>query len=154
MSRGLLSIFTLILLSACSVQSHAQTEKLVISNKIGNTYTFKVEIADDDAERAKGLMNRRSMPNNQGMLFLFPIEEQTAFWMKDTYIPLDMIFIGKGGRIKSIHPMAEPHSRKIIKSPGKVVAGLEINGGWAKKLGLKPGDTVHHKAFGNVLAPR
>jgi uncharacterized membrane protein (UPF0127 family) len=97
-------------------------------------------------------MGRASLQPDHGMLFVFDKAQESAFWMKNTLIPLDIIFINEKGVIHAIHPMAMPHSRSIIKSGGPVRAGLEINGGMAKKLGLKPGDTVYHRVFGNELA--
>ncbi len=141
------------LLMACATgQTAAQTEELTITGKGHKPATFQVEIARDDQSRARGLMNRASLPERNGMLFIYDSSISTAFWMKDTLIPLDMLFIDEKGLITLIHPMAEPQSRAIIKSGGPVKAGLEINGGMAKKLGLKAGDTVHHRVFGNELA--
>ena len=148
-----LFILTLALLSSCSAKTIAQTDHLVISdNKKGRSHTFQVEVAKNDADRAYGLMGRTSMPANHGMLFVFDKVQDSAFWMKNTLIPLDMIFINENGSIRTIYPMAKPASRTVIKSDGPVRAALEINGGTAKKLGLKPGDIVHHKVFGNELA--
>ena len=126
-------------------------EKIVITGKKIKPQTFEVEVVSNDKDRAQGLMNRTSLPAGQGMLFIFPENAEAAFWMKNTLIPLDMIFINADGTIRTIHPMAEPNSRKIRKSGGKVVAGLEIKGGEAQKRGLKPGDIVHYKVFGNEL---
>lgn len=126
-------------------------EKIVITGNKIKPHVFEVEVVGNDEDRARGLMNRTSLPANQGMLFLFKENAEAAFWMKNTLIPLDMIFINANGTIRSIHPMAEPNSRKIIKSGGPVTAGLEIKGGEAQKRGLKPGDMVHYKVFGNEL---
>jgi uncharacterized membrane protein (UPF0127 family) len=152
MKMYFLFILTLSLLSSCSAKTIAQTEHLVISDKKGASHAFQVEIAKNDADRAYGLMGRASRPANQGMLFVFDKVQDSAFWMKNTLIPLDIIFINENGSIRTIYPMAKPFSHTIIKSDGPVRAGLEINGGIAKKLGLRPGDIVHHRVFGNELA--
>lgn len=150
MNKLVAMLLSIVLLSACSAR--ADNDKLSITNKKGKALAaYTVEVAIDDEARARGLMNRKTMPRDHGMLFIFPTVAENAFWMKNTLIPLDMIFINADGTIRSIHPMAEPESRKIIKSGGPVKAGLEINGGEAKKKGLKPGDTVHFKIFGNQL---
>jgi uncharacterized membrane protein (UPF0127 family) len=152
MKNFALFVFAFLLLCACSAGTIAQTEPLAISGKKGKPHTFQVEIARNDTDRAYGLMGRTSMPADHGMLFVFEKPQESAFWMKNTLIPLDIIFIDEKGVIHAIHPMAKPHSREIIKSGGPVRAGLELNGGMAGKLGLKPGDTVHHRVFGNELA--
>jgi uncharacterized membrane protein (UPF0127 family) len=139
------------LLGACS-NADAKTEPLSFSTREGKVLaSYQVEVAVDDEARARGLMNRKSLAQNHGMLFVFPSVAENAFWMKNTLIPLDMIFINPDGTIRTIHPMAQPNSKKIIKSGGPVKAGLEINGGEARKMGLKAGDIVHHKIFGNQL---
>lgn len=154
MKRILIVLAAIGLLTACS-SVDAQTEPLSLATKKGKVLgTYQVEVAVDDAKRAQGLMHRKSLPKNHGMLFIFPTVAENGFWMKNTLIPLDMIFINEDGKIRAIHPMAEPGSRKIIKSGGPVKAGLEINGGEANKMGLKAGDIVHHKIFGNPLDKR
>lgn len=112
-------------------------------------HEFVVEIADDSAERSRGLMFRKEMAPDAGMLFIFPGNQPVAFWMKNTYIPLDMLFIDRTGRIVNIHERAVPRSLETIHSKGPVRAVLELNGGTAARLAIKPGDTVRHAAFGN-----
>lgn len=148
----ILSVLLLMLLVAGP--SHAaELKKLVITGKHIKPQEFQVEVVSDPADRARGLMGRTELAADHGMLFLFDGNEEAGFWMKNTLIPLDMIFINANGTIRSIYSMAEPNSRKIIKSMGPVVAGLEIKGGEALKRGLKPGNTVHYKVFGNELDP-
>jgi len=110
-------------------------------------HPFQVEIAADEGSREKGLMNRRYMPADRGMLFEFEREAPVAFWMKNTYIPLDMIFIGRNGAITHIAANAEPLSEAVIPSGGPCVAVLEVNGGVAAKIGLRVGDKVRHPFF-------
>lgn len=109
--------------------------------------SFTIELARTDADRAKGLMFRQSMPENHGMLFDFERDQIVTMWMKNTYLPLDMIFIQKDGRIHRIERQTEPHSERTISSGAPVRAVLEVNGGVADKLGLKPGQSVLHAMF-------
>ena len=111
------------------------------------THDFQVEIAKDDASRARGLMDRRFMPADHGMLFEFDREAPEAFWMKNTYIPLDMIFISRTGIVTNIAANAEPLSERAIPSGPPCMAVLELNGGAAANIGLKVGDKVLHPFF-------
>jgi uncharacterized membrane protein (UPF0127 family) len=111
-------------------------------------HDFQVEIARDEASRARGLMDRRFMPADHGMLFEFDREAPEAFWMKDTYIPLDMIFISRAGVVTNIAANAEPLSERAIPSGPPCMAVLELNGGAAARIGLKLGDKVRHPFFG------
>ncbi len=111
------------------------------------THDFQVEIAKDEQHRALGLMNRRFMPADRGMLFEFDREAQVAFWMKNTYIPLDMIFISPAGKVTNVVANAEPLSERVIPSGPPCLAVLELNGGQAAAIGLKAGDTVRHPFF-------
>jgi uncharacterized protein len=113
----------------------------------GGVHVFSVEIADTDAAREKGLMFRKSLPDGQGMLFDFHQEQEVGFWMENTYIPLDMIFIKRDGRILRIAENTVPLSTKIVPSGGAVLAVLEVAGGTARKLGIAPGDQVAFPIF-------
>jgi uncharacterized membrane protein (UPF0127 family) len=117
-----------------------------ITTKTG-VQVFTVEIADTEAAREKGLMFRKSLPPGQGMLFDFHREAPVGFWMKNTYIPLDMIFIRGNGRIANIAENAQPLSETVIPSDGPVLAVLEVAGGTARKLGIVPGDRVANPIF-------
>jgi hypothetical protein len=108
----------------------------------GRTHDFAVEVAQTPEEQAQGLMFRRSLPPNGGMLFPFNPPRPASFWMKNTLIPLDMIFIGTDGRIESIAANTVPQSLKPSTSRGIVAAVLEIAGGRAAELGIKEGDRV------------
>jgi uncharacterized membrane protein (UPF0127 family) len=110
---------------------------------------FEIEVMRTPDERARGLMFRRYLPDDRGMLFDFAAEEPVAMWMKDTFIPLDMLFIRKNGTIARIAENTEPHSTRTISSGEPVLGVLEINGGLAARLGIKPGDTVIHPLFGH-----
>ncbi len=124
----------------------ADLETLEIATKSG-VHVFAVEVARDDTERAKGLMFRRELPEGHGMLFDFAREAPVAMWMRNTFIPLDMIFIQGDGRILRIAENTEPKSERIIPSGGPVLAVLEVIGGTARKLGIAPGDRVAHPIF-------
>lgn len=116
------------------------------------TARFSVEIADDDAERARGLMFRESMPRMSGMLFLYDQPQQVAFWMKNTLIPLDLLFADARGVIGHIHHEAIPHDETAIPGRGPRLAILEINGGMARALGIDVGTVMCHPAFGSAAA--
>jgi uncharacterized protein len=124
----------------------AGTQTLEIASRTG-VHVFTVEIADNDAERAKGLMYRRELPEGQGMLFDFHREQEVSFWMQNTYIPLDMLFIRGDGRILRIAENTEPLSTRLIPSGGPVRAVLEVIGGTTRKLGIAPGDRVASPIF-------
>jgi uncharacterized membrane protein (UPF0127 family) len=124
----------------------AGQQTLEIASKTG-VHVFAVEIADNDAERAKGLMYRRELPEGQGMLFDFQREQEVSFWMQNTYIPLDMVFIRGDGRILRIAENTEPLSTRLIPSGGPVRAVLEVIGGTTRKLGIAPGDRVASPIF-------
>jgi len=111
---------------------------------------FDVELALNDAERARGLMFREKLGPYEGMLFDFHQEAPVSFWMKNTLIPLDMVFIAADGTVKHVHANAVPLSTDAIPSLYPVRAVLEINGGSAALLGIKPGDKVRHPIFGNA----
>ena len=105
---------------------------------------FQAEIADDEAERSRGLMFRREMARDHGMLFLFDAPEPQSFWMRNTHLSLDLIFVGPDGRILNIAERATPYSDAAIRSAGPAVAVLEINGGLSRELGIAVGDRVTH----------
>ncbi len=108
---------------------------------------FTVEIADTDATRESGLMFRKSMAPDRGMLFDFGTPQAVTFWMKNTLIPLDMVFIGKDGRVVSIARNAAPMSEALIPSGGPILGVLELRGGRAAEIGVKPGDRVRERIF-------
>jgi hypothetical protein len=110
-------------------------------------HTFSVELVANDADRAKGLMFRRELPDGQGMLFDFQRDQDVSMWMQNTYISLDMIFINADGRIRRIAENTTPLSTAIIPSGGPVRGVLEVIAGTARKFGIKPGDRVAHPMF-------
>ena len=134
------------LLFAAGPVRPAGLETLEIASKTG-VHAFAVEIADTEAARTKGLMFRKELPEGQGMLFDFDQEQEVGFWMENTYIPLDMIFIRGDGRILRIAENTQPLSTRIIPSGGPVRAVLEVIAGTARKLGIAPGDRVGFRIF-------
>jgi hypothetical protein len=110
-------------------------------------HAITVEVADNDAERSTGLMFRRSIGPDEGMLFIYDREEDISMWMKNTYIPLDMFFVKRDGVISQIEANTEPFSEAIIASRAPVLAVIEMAAGSAKRLGIRPGDRVQHPAF-------
>jgi uncharacterized membrane protein (UPF0127 family) len=144
---AVLSVLTLPFAGADGRVAAADLQSLEIASKSG-VHVFAVELASTPEEHAKGLMYRRQLPEGQGMLFDFHREQPTSFWMKNTYIPLDMIFIRGDGRILRIAENTVPLSETLVPSGGPVRAVLEVNAGTAKKLGIAPGDRVGHAIFG------
>ncbi|HVY98989.1 MAG TPA: DUF192 domain-containing protein [Dongiaceae bacterium] len=110
----------------------------------GSAYKFEVELATTPAEREQGLMFRKTLAPNAGMLFLYPDEQPVAFWMKNTLIPLDMLFLRADGSIVRIAPNAVPLDETPIPSNAPVKAVLEVKGGTAAALGIKEGDKVDY----------
>ena len=131
-------------LAACSDEG-----KLVLHSSTGD-YSFNVEVVDTDATRAQGLMYRTELADDAGMLFDFKAEREVSFWMRNTFIPLDMIFVGSDGVVKNIHVNAVPHDVTGIPSEGPVQFVLEIPGGRSVEIGLKPGDTMDHPRVGTL----
>lgn len=111
------------------------------------THHFTVEVMETDAQRERGLMFRRYLPPDRGMLFDFKTEQPIMMWMKNTYLPLDMVFISRSEIVTSIAKDTEPLSERIIPSGGPVYAVLELNAGTADKIDLKPGDHVVQALF-------
>jgi uncharacterized protein len=141
-----LSLLTLPLPEPAGTLAAQELQQLEIATK-GGVQIFGVEMAVTPDEQAKGLMFRRELPEKQGMLFDFHREQPTSFWMKNTYIPLDMIFIRADGRILRIAENTVPLSEALVPSGGPVRAVLEVIAGTAKKLGIAPGDRVTHPIF-------
>ena len=122
-------------------------ESLSIATQGGSRQSFRVEVARNDADRAQGLMYRRSMPADQGMLFDFGRVEPVSMWMQNTYLALDMLFIRPDGTIARIAANTEPLSTRTSPSGEPVLAVLELNAGTTAKLGIKAGDRVEHPIF-------
>jgi uncharacterized membrane protein (UPF0127 family) len=119
-----------------------QRGKVYVQARDGREFQLDVEIASRPAERERGLMFRRAMPENEGMIFVFPEESELTFWMKNTLIPLDMVFADRAGRIVGIVANAEPQTTvgRGVGAPSTLV--LEVNGGWCARHGVAAGDRL------------
>jgi uncharacterized membrane protein (UPF0127 family) len=116
------------------------------------TLRFRVEVADDPAERSRGLMYREQLPRFGGMLFVYDAPEPVAFWMKNTLIPLDMLFFDASGRLAAVHENAVPGDLTPIPGGDAIQYVLEINGGAARRLGIVPGAELRHPALDQAQA--
>ena len=142
MRRRILLLLVLLVLAPLTAHAPAAEQgTLEIATKSG-VRVFSVELAVSDAEREKGLMFRKEVPEGYGMLFDFKKDQQVTMWMKNTYVSLDMIFIRGDGRIQRIAENTQTESDRIISSGGPVRAVLEVVAGTAKKFGIAPGDRV------------
>lgn len=141
----LAAAFLLAALSGCGGE---EARRAVIETRDGATHSFSVELALTPEEQRQGLMYRRELAEDAGMLFFYPACARAAFWMKNTYIPLDMIFIRANGVIGHIAENTTPLSEATISSNGPVKGVLEVIGGTAKRLGIAAGDRVEHPFFG------
>jgi uncharacterized membrane protein (UPF0127 family) len=146
---GRLRIFLAAVAALCvfaSAAEAASVQPLEIVTRNG-VQVFSVEMATTEQEKETGLMYRKELADGKGMLFDFSPEQQVSMWMKNTYIPLDMIFIRADGRILRIAENTEPMSTRIISSGGLAKGVLEVIGGTSRKYGIAPGDRVGHPLF-------
>jgi len=141
-----LSAVVAMLVLVPSPDAKMRQERLTIIAATG-AHEILVEVAETPEEKSVGLMFRRSVPEGTGMLFPYPAPQEVTMWMRNTYVPLDMIFIRADGVIHRIAERTEPFSERTIASQGPVTAVLELAGGTAHRLGLKPGDRVIHPHF-------
>jgi len=155
MRLGLVLLLSMTTLAACNggpdsnpQGDQATTEPLTIVTSSGR-HAFQVEIADDEAERQRGLMYRPPLADDRGMLFEFPVAEEQRFWMHNTPSSLDIIYIAPDGRIVSIARNTTPNSETSIPSYGAAKGVLELRGGRAAEIGANPGDQIVHPFFGN-----
>lgn len=115
---------------------------LVVATADGQRHRYRVEVAETAGQQAHGMMFRTKVPPMTGMLFLFPAPRPASFWMENTLVSLDLLFIGADGRIRNIAANAVPKSRALLNSLGPVVAVLELAGGEAERIGARPGDRI------------
>jgi uncharacterized membrane protein (UPF0127 family) len=145
-ARSFAAILSLVIgllpLAACSADN-----RLVVHTGSGD-YGFTVEVVDTPEKRSEGLMFRQSLADDAGMLFDFKESRPVSFWMRNTFIPLDMVFIRADGTVANVHVNAIPHDPTGILSDGPVMFVLEIRGGRSVEIGLKAGDRVDHPRIG------
>ncbi|QJF50938.1 DUF192 domain-containing protein [Roseobacter ponti] len=148
-----LAIF-LFLFTATGLAAQCREDAVMLRGDWGEA-RFAVEIADDDSERAQGLMHRPSMPLSAGMLFIYERPQRLSFWMRNTLIPLDLLFIDPQGQVQHIHHLAVPLDETPIPGGDGLTHVLEINGGLARRMGITEGSFVRHPSFdqGNAVWP-
>ena len=149
LASAALALFLCVAFTAAADEKF-DSQPLTIVTKGGKSHAFTVELAVTPRQREQGLMNRHEMAADHGMLFAFGETRQVFMWMKDTYIPLDMLFIGKDGRIRTIKENAEPLSESIIDSGGPIDYVLELNGGTVKRLGIRTGNQVQNELIDSL----
>ncbi len=147
--RGLGWLLAGLIASAAPALAQCSDDVVVLRGAWGQA-RFNVELADDFDERSRGLMHREAMPTSAGMLFLYDQPHHAVFWMRNTLIPLDMLFIDPQGRVLRIHENAIPLDETQIDGGTGVSAVLEINGGLAARIGIAVGSQVRHPAFGDA----
>ena len=142
-------VLAAVLLAACALgPPGARAEPVCVDLAGGAVHRYEVEVAATPGARAQGLMFRRKLAPKAGMLFDFGRDEVARMWMKNTFIPLDMVFAGRDGTVRGIARNARPRSLDTISSRVPVRAVLELNGGEADRIGLAPGDRIRHPVFG------
>lgn len=147
-ARGLAALLVAFLVLCVAALAQPALQPLTIVTDAAR-HDFVVELAATPEERSRGLMFRRSMPAEQGMLFDFGRVQPVSMWMRNTYIPLDMLFIAEDGEIVRIAADTEPLSERTIPSGQPVLSVLELNAGTARRLGIEAGDRVEHPLFGD-----
>ncbi|MCX7645986.1 MAG: DUF192 domain-containing protein [Rhodobacteraceae bacterium] len=146
MPRDILLAAALAATAASAAAAGCRSDRVELRGPFG-TAAFTVEVADDAAERARGLMFRERLPASAGMLFVYERPQPVAFWMENTLIPLDMIFADAAGRVTKVHENAVPRDRTPIPGEGEVLVVLEINGGLARAIGIAAGAELRHPAI-------
>lgn len=141
------ALFCLLLAAGPVTAAGLQTDTLTVETASGAKHRFTVELALTLDQQARGLMFRETLEDDRGMLFLYDVPQPLSFWMKNTLIPLDIVYIAGDGHILNIRH-GKPHDLTQLTSAGDALAVLELNGGLAARLGIRPGDMVRHPAFG------
>ena len=137
--------------TATTAQAACSEDRVDLRGDFGAA-RFTVEVADDPEELQRGLMFRESMPASAGMLFIYPAPRTVHFWMENTLIPLDMIFMSAEGVVRKIHENAVPRDRTLIPGGDGIQYVLEINGGLAKRLGFEVGAELRHPRIDRAIA--
>lgn len=140
MALGFLMFWSSQVLANCSVDS------VQLRGEWGQV-SFNVELADTIEERSQGLMFRESMPRSTGMLFVFDAPRRATFWMKNTFIPLDMLFVDRSGVVRHVHHNAIPGDLTTIDGGNNIYVVLEINAGLAETYGISVGSQMRHQVF-------
>jgi uncharacterized protein len=145
--RPIRAISAALVLAAGTAGADCAPDRVTLSGDWGQA-GFAVQVADDVAERSQGLMFVEDMPTMSGMLFVYERPQRASFWMRNTLIPLDMIFADATGRVVTVHENAVPLDETPIPGGDGIQFVLEINGGMAGRLGIAPGDIMQHPAIG------
>jgi hypothetical protein len=145
--RVALSFVVVLLGAALARPADAMRRETLTLHTAQGQHVIDIEVTETPEEMARGLMFRPHLAEKAGMLFVYDAPREVTMWMENTRIPLDMVFIRADGIVHRIQAWTEPFSRETIHSRGSVVACLELAGGAAERLGLKPGDRVEHSAF-------
>lgn len=147
---GLFVLLSVVATTPSFAQSPVAFDESILEIKTSrDIIAIDVEMAISPQQKSYGLMYRKSMPENHGMLFVYSPPQIATMWMKNTYIPLDMLFIRADGVIENIIQRTVPHSLDVLSATGKVIGVLELNAGSVTKLGIKAGDTITHEVFNN-----
>ncbi|QDY69235.1 DUF192 domain-containing protein [Qingshengfaniella alkalisoli] len=145
--KWLISLTALACVSVSGIaNAQCRPERIDLRGPWGQA-SFTVELADTAQERARGLMHRESLGARSGMVFVYDEPQPVSFWMRNTLIPLDMIFIGPDGIVRSVHENAIPHDESPISAGPDILAVLEVNGGTAGRYGIGEGTEIRHPAF-------
>lgn len=146
-----LAVFSCLTASASLAEAACRDDLIQLKGSWGQAQ-FRVEVADEPAERQQGLMFRQSMPQGAGMLFVYESERPVSFWMRNTLIPLDMIFADASGQVRRVHHNAIPLDETLIEGGNKIQHVLEINAGLAKALKIEAGTQLRHPAIDQNVA--
>lgn len=146
MTRLFSAIAILFLCFSTAVRAECRIDRVELRNDRAEI-RFDIELARTPQERSRGLMFREHLPNRAGMLFIFDPPQRVAFWMKNTLIPLDMIFVDRAGTVTRVHEGAIPGDLTQIEGGDSVYAVLEINAGLAARYGIRPGTQMRHEVF-------
>ena len=149
--KGFLTSLALLCAVATGASAACSDDQIHLRGDWGQA-RFAVDVADDAATRAQGLMNVESMPQNTGMLFVYPQPREARFWMRNTLIPLDMIFADRKGIVRYVHHEAVPLSEDLIYGGNNIQYVLEVNGGLARAMGIAKGSEMRHPAISDPAA--
>ena len=139
-------VLLLFISTGCAAQTQFKTGSLTIATKFGEL-NYRIEVADTNRLKSIGLMYRLSMPEEQGMLLLNKKPQRMNIWMKNTFIPLDIIYIDRNGYIVKIVESARTESTSVMPSDGKVMAVLELNAGQVQQKNIAVGDSVTYQVY-------